>query len=389
MKFLYLNVASWVVVLAGVSPTLAFDLKMSDAVITEQGSRTRFELPLSAAVEFATTVVSNPERIIINLPDLACGNASGSRAAGQGLISAYGCEIDATGSAQIILQTSKPTTLGLSAVTPGGEGVLPHLILDLIARSDEPTSDTFTTGSTAPAPTPAPVPKKNVIVIDPGHGGIDPGAISPTGAREKDLVLTYAKHLRQVLETTGHYEVLLTRSTDHFVKLDERVTFARNHHAELFIAIHADMLKDRDVRGTTVYTVSDKASDFEAEALAQKENGADAIAGFKLPKQKQNVASALMNLAARESKSEAMSFAQKTVAAVRSITELSTNPLRSAAFVVLKAPDIPSVLVELGYLSNTDDQNLLSSVEWRGEMAEAMAKAIDIHFRRETASAAP
>lgn len=245
----------------------------------------------------------------------------------------------------------------------------------------------ITTAAISPAA--SPVLKKHIIVIDPGHGGIDPGGMSRGGTREKDVVLAYAKALRQALESSGHYEVLLTRTSDRFVKLDARVNYARDHHAELFIAVHADMLEDHSVRGTTVYTVSDEASDFEAEALAQKENGADKIAGFALTKQKQNVASALMNLTARESKSEALLFAQKTIQAVVNITELPSKPLRSAAFVVLKTPDIPSVLVELGYLSNTTDETLLTSVQWRQQMSDAMSKAVDNYFVRATASAAP
>ena len=249
---------------------------------------------------------------------------------------------------------------------------------EAFSPAEQAVDEALTTGSITPA-TALPI-KKHVIVIDPGHGGNDPGAMAQSGTKEKDVVLAFAKALRQTLQATGHYEVLLTRDSDNYVKLDDRVKYARVHSAELFIAVHADKLDDHGVRGTTVYTVSDKASDFEAEALAQKENGADNIGGMNLSKQKQNVANALMSLAAKESKSEALRFAQKTVQAIEPVTELPSNPLRSAAFVVLKAPDIPSVLVELGYLSNTLDESLLASANWRTEMAAAMAKAVDSHF---------
>ena len=250
-------------------------------------------------------------------------------------------------------------------------------------------SDTIATGALTPAP---PMPlfdpaQKHVIVIDPGHGGIDPGAVSHDGTKEKDVVLAYAKTLKQYLEGSGRYEVLLTRSNDRFIKLDDRVKYAREHKAELFIAVHADMLDDHAVRGTTVYTVSDQASDFEADALAKKENGSDQIAGLNLSKQKQNVANALVALAQRESQSEALLFAQKTVHEITPLTELPSNPLRSAAFVVLKAPDVPSVLVELGYLSNIDDEALLNSAKWRKDMAEAMSKAVDSYFTTASANA--
>ena len=248
--------------------------------------------------------------------------------------------------------------------------------------------EALTTGSITPAT--APLSIKHVIVIDPGHGGNDPGATAQSGTKEKDVVLAFAYALRQTLLASGRYEVLLTRESDKYVRLDDRVKYARVHGAELFIAVHADVLDDKGVRGTTVYTVSDKASDVEAEALAQKENSVDNIGGMNLSKQKQNVASALMSLAAKESKSEALGFAQKTVQAIEPVTELPSNPLRSAAFFVLKAPDIPSVLIELGYLSNTSDESLLASAKWRTEMAVAMAKAVDSHFgNTTTASAAP
>ncbi|MEO9167551.1 MAG: N-acetylmuramoyl-L-alanine amidase [Aestuariivirga sp.] len=249
--------------------------------------------------------------------------------------------------------------------------------------------DTLNTYALSPAP---PMPlldpsPKHVVVIDPGHGGIDPGAVSRDGTKEKDVVLAYAKTLKLYLEGSGKYEVLLTRSTDKFIKLDDRVAYAREHKAELFIAVHADMLDNRTVRGTTVYTVSDKASDFEADALAKKENGADKIAGLNLSKQKQDVANALVTLAQRESQSEALLFAQKTVHEVTPFTELSGSPLRSAAFVVLKAPDVPSVLVELGYLSNTADETRLKSAQWRKDMAGAMSKAVDGYFNTASANA--
>jgi len=249
--------------------------------------------------------------------------------------------------------------------------------------------DTITTSALRPAP---PMPlfdpsQKHVIVIDPGHGGIDPGAVSHDGTKEKEVVLAYAKALKQSLEGSGRYEVLLTRGNDKFIKLDDRVKYARDHKAELFIAVHADMLDNHTVRGTTVYTVSDQASDFEADALAKKENGADQIAGLNLSKQKQDVANALMTLAQREAKSEALLFAQKTVHEISPLTQLSGNPLRSAAFVVLKAPDVPSVLVELGYLSNIDDEGRLNSAKWRKDMAEAMSKAVDSYFATASANA--
>jgi N-acetylmuramoyl-L-alanine amidase len=235
------------------------------------------------------------------------------------------------------------------------------------------------TGSITPASSP-PTAHKTVIALDPGHGGMDPGASSHDGLREKEVVLAFARALKEALLATGHYDVVMTRDDDHFLKLEDRVKFARDQKSDLFIAIHADTLDDASVRGTTLYTVSDKASDAVAEALAQKENRSDIIAGMDLGKQKENVANALINLAQRESKSQATLFARKAVGEIKAVTELTSQPIRSAAFVVLKAPDIPCVLMELGYLSNKSDRAMLASANWRKGMAQAMARAIDSYF---------
>ena len=256
-------------------------------------------------------------------------------------------------------------------------------------------ADDMATGSVELAPAPPMAPpvhtptKKHVIVLDPGHGGMDPGAISSGGTKEKDVVLAFANTLREALETNGRYEVLLTRSADSFVKLDDRVKFARDHDAELFIALHADTLEEPDTRGSTLYTISDKASDAEAERLAQKENGVDKVVGLNISSQKPDVANALMNLAQRESRSEALLFAQKALHEVKPLGQLTRNPLRSASFVVLKAPDVPSILFELGYLSNDADEALLTSNKWRKDMSEAMTKAVDSYFNTASARAAP
>jgi len=265
------------------------------------------------------------------------------------------------------------------------------MMVDLIETSQEGYADTLArdNGDAPPVETAAVTPAgsglgdvvhKMIIVLDPGHGGQDPGASSRNDTQEKDVVLAYAFALRQSLLDTGHYEVAMTRDGDKFVRLEERVKLARDKKADLFIAIHADTLDDPDVRGTTVYTVSEKGSDAEADALAQKENRADVIAGMDLGKQTDQVANVLINLAQRESKNQAMFFAKKAIKEIKPITEMTSKPIRSAAFVVLKAPDVPSVLVELGYLSNKKDEALLTSPEWLHKMATAMTKSIEAYY---------
>ena len=231
-----------------------------------------------------------------------------------------------------------------------------------------------------------------LVVIDAGHGGIDPGAISRNGTKEKDVVLAFAKSLQKALQARGDVEAVLTRDKDAFLSLQQRVDIARNRQADLMIAIHADTLRDSSVHGTTFYLVSDQASDAEAEALAHKENEADAIAGIALDTQNANVADVLVNLAQRESKNHATMFAETAISRLASTTKFTGKPLRAAGFVVLKAPDVPSVLVELGYLSNADDEKKMKDMKWRDQLAGALADSIRSHFERvstRTAQAKP
>jgi len=218
-----------------------------------------------------------------------------------------------------------------------------------------------------------------IIVIDPGHGGIDNGTRAASGETEKTIVLEFSLALRDKLEKTGKYRVAMTRSDDTFVALADRVAFARARQAALFISIHADALvrREGDAQGATVYTLSERASDARAARLAENENQADAIAGLDLSSEPKEIADILIDLARRETKTFSLQFAQALVAQLKTTARLHQHPLKSAAFVVLKAPDVPSVLVELGFVSNKSDLKSLVSAEWRERSADAMAQAVD------------
>lgn len=233
---------------------------------------------------------------------------------------------------------------------------------------------------------PSTPPIRPTIVIDPGHGGIDPGAISRKGTSEKDVVLAFAKALQQELEKSERYRVIMTRSGDIFLSLRDRVRVARSNGADLFVVIHADSLSGANARGATVYTVSEKASDAEAEALAQKENRADLIAGVDLAAENEEITGILIDLAQRETKNYSVSFAKTLVKELKPVARLNSRPVRSAGFRVLKAPDVPSVLLELGYLSNRGDETLLLSPKWRGKVAGAVTAAIERYFVTRLAS---
>jgi N-acetylmuramoyl-L-alanine amidase len=237
------------------------------------------------------------------------------------------------------------------------------------------------TGKQKPHRPPAPprLPPR-VIVLDPGHGGIDPGAISPRGVYEKNITLGTARELARQLEATGRYHAVLTRSRDMFVPLRERVARARRSHAELLLSIHADALPDRDLRGLSVYTLSDRASDRETAALAERENRDDFIAGLKLSRQPREIGTILLDLARRQTNNRSLTFAGAVVGELGRTVPLLDKPHRAAGFVVLTAPDIPSALVELGCLSNRDEERLLPQPAYQQRLARALLRAIEDYF---------
>jgi len=239
-----------------------------------------------------------------------------------------------------------------------------------------------------PAPRPQPQPQANsadprpLVVLDPGHGGIDTGTVASTGQMEKDIVLDFAKRLRARIEQSGKFRVLMTRSDDTYIPLDDRVRIARSAGAALFVSIHADSLphKEGDAQGATIYTLSGKASDAQAAELADKENGADVIAGINLKSEPNDVAGILIDLAQRETKTFSMQFAHDVVGDMKGVARLHKGPIKSAGFRVLRSPDVPSVLVELGYVSNREDLRSLMSDTWRNRTADSIAKAIDTYL---------
>jgi N-acetylmuramoyl-L-alanine amidase len=218
---------------------------------------------------------------------------------------------------------------------------------------------------------------KPLIIIDAGHGGQDPGAIGLHGTREKDVTLNYARQLREALLRTGRYRVALTREDDRFIMLQDRVGIARKLKGDIFLSFHADSNPRAEARGLSIYTLSENASDDEAAALAEHENKADIIPGIDLSKTDADVASILIDLTQRETMNKSANFADAVVDSLHGkITKLQKTH-RFAGFRVLKAPDIPSTLVELGFLSNETDERLLLSPEYRDLVITSIVKGID------------
>ncbi len=221
---------------------------------------------------------------------------------------------------------------------------------------------------------------RKIIVIDAGHGGHDPGAVGYSGVYEKNITLAMAKELKRQLDRKGKYKVYLTRSTDVFIPLRKRVAIARKHKADLFVSVHADSALNRKATGLSVYTLSETASDKEAAALAERENKADVISGLNLVEQSKEVSDVLISLAQRETRNRSSEFAKCLVDEMRKSVKLISDTHRFAGFAVLKAPDVPSVLLEMGYLSNKNEERFLRQESYRRKLATSAANAIDRYF---------
>jgi N-acetylmuramoyl-L-alanine amidase len=386
---------------AGIAPAFAQNTPAQrtialDARLVGDANRTRLIIDLNRAVEMRVYTIANPNRVIVDLPDLSFDLPVGAGKQGRGLVNAYRYGLFAPGKGRVVIDLREPANVDKAFLLAAVDDQPARLVIDLV-RTD---AATFQKNAIAPerAPTKtANVPQKQnpvtdtrpLIVIDPGHGGPDTGAVAKTGDEEKEVVLEVAKKLRDRLAKTGRYRVVMTRNDDTFVPLEERVAIARTNAAALFISIHADSLSrgGGEVSGATIYTVSDRASDAEAQRLADKENRADLLAGYNLAKEPDDVANILFDLAHRETKNFSALFARTLAGSLKNAARLHRSPLRSAGFVVLKSPDVPSVLLELGYLSSPEDLKQMTSEAWRDKVTVSMMEAIDQFFANRTANA--
>jgi N-acetylmuramoyl-L-alanine amidase len=232
----------------------------------------------------------------------------------------------------------------------------------------------------APPPAAAAAPPLPMVVIDPGHGGKDPGAVGISGTYEKEVALATAALLQAQLLRTGRYRVALTRTQDVFVPLDARVERAQAHGAALFVSMHADAIADHEVRGASVYTLATAASDAQTAALARRENSADRFGAAVFRDQPPEVAAILASLVRQETRAGSAAMAHRVVGALHADVGLLPNPSRHAAFVVLQAADIPSVLVEMGFMSNPEDEAALRRPDHRARVAAAMRRAVEAYF---------
>jgi N-acetylmuramoyl-L-alanine amidase len=377
---------------SGVAASATEDFPVaSDVRLGGDDTQTRLIVDLNRKIEVRTFTLANPYRIVMDMPQVTFQFPPKAGEAGRGLIKAFRFGLVMQGGSRVVIDLARPAQVDMAFVLDPIHDQPARLVLHLTATDRESfmRSLALETGAPqrskpeAPAETKTNGDSRPLIVIDPGHGGIDNGTRAASGEMEKTIVLEFSLLLRDKLEKTGKYRVLMTRADDTFVALGDRVHFARTRQAALFISVHADALRRRegDAQGATVYTLSERASDARAARLAEAENKADVIAGLDLSAEEKDVAGILFDLARRETKTFSVQFAQNLVGALKNAARLHQHPLKSASFVVLKAPDVPSVLVELGYVSNKGDLKSLISGEWRERAADSMVQAVDAFFR--------
>lgn len=389
-------------------PAHAETAAATGASLTGNDTRTTFRLDLSAGVMAEIYTLANPYRVIVDLPDVAFRLPDGTGQQGTGLVRAFRYGLFAEKKARIVLDTTGPVRIEQAGMTaePDGRGIV--FTFDMVTTA--PESFGMGTGaeraaSEAAAASAPPADARGertkskhagrpVIMIDPGHGGIDGGAVSATNVLEKNVVLAVGKELARQLNASGRYDVRLTRQSDIFISLDQRLKLSLQHDVDLFVSLHADSLAEGNgasaIRGATVYTLSERASDEHARRMAEKENASDAIAGLSVATGQgdDEVKSILFDLMKRETANFSTDFSNVLIRTLKKTNVLSRVPQRAAAFKVLKQTHAPSVLIELGYLSHPEDEKLLNAPSWHRQTATSIAQAIETYFAKRTAGSA-
>jgi N-acetylmuramoyl-L-alanine amidase len=381
-----------------------------DARLAGDAKRTRFVLDLDSRIQLRAFTLADPYRVVIDIPQTDFRLPAGVGATGRGLVKAFRYGMVMPGGSRIVFDLTGPAKITNAQVLEAANGQPARLVLELeeidrtsfvqsLAASGRPDlrpaiAENAVTAAdaklaalpaeaTAPATVLLPPDPRPLVVIDPGHGGADNGT-QAGGESEKNLVLGFGLALRDRIEKGGKYRVVMTRTDDTFIPLDERVRIARNQSAALLVSIHADALPkgEGDAQGATIYILSDRASDAQAERLAETENKSDAIGGVNLTNEPTDVADILIDLVQRETRTFSNRFARVLMGEMKSTVRMYKHPLKSAGFKVLKAPDVPSVLVELGYVSNKSDLEHLVSESWRSRAVGSMAQAIEVFLAK-------
>lgn len=395
--FLLATVAAMIAgLIPGALPASADSLPVvSNLRVGNHPDKVRIVLDMDRRVDFSIFLLPDPYRVVLDVPEVAFRLPETATNRSVGPVAGWRYGQFRAGTSRVVIDANSPVRVKSAFVLPPSGAQQHRLVIDLEAT----TRDAFLLDSdasirrhvalsaprvTPPPAAPAPLPKSDdrlTIVIDAGHGGVDPGAIGHDGTYEKDVVLAAARTLKDALEATGRYKAVLTRTDDSFIRLRERIAIARRVDADLFLSLHADSIEDGSLRGLSVYTLSETASDKEAAALAASENKADIVAGIDFSHQEPEVTNILIDLAQRRTMNYSARLAGYVVHEMERETKLLGRPHRFAGFAVLKAPDVPSVLLELGFMSNREDNKRLQDPNYRRKVAAGLTRAIDRYFQ--------
>lgn len=420
----FFAILSFTLLLAFLWKSEALALSVDGIRIGAHPDRTRLVLELSDKADFRVFLLPAPYRMVIDLPQAQWRAGTLPRAAGISGLRQGRLE---DGLSRLVLDLDRPVSVRAAFFLPRSGAAPDRLVVDfspvpetvfqnerekvygtlarLATLAPRPPAPPVTQALLAPAaglmaappipsrkperfgaqipPRPSSPAEKPMIVIDPGHGGVDPGAIGANGVLEKNVTLAIARELHDQLLRTGRYRVKLTRDSDVYLRLPARVAFARKHGADLFISIHADSTDSANVRGASIYTLSEKASDAQTAKLAERENRADLIAGVDLSGEDADVANILVDLAMRETMNQSKFLANTIVLKMNEDgLKVLENPHRFAGFAVLKAPDIPSILVESGFMSSPKEAQMLARAPWRQKIARSLVSGIDAYFSK-------
>lgn len=368
---------------------------VNDVRVSATPDRARLVIDLTETTEFALVSLDGPNRLAIDVRAKSVAVPGQGKPSGEGLVTGYTVEQAAPDRVRTVLTLASPAQVQQAYVLDPFEDQPARLVVDVITASPDEfaanvAADLALSSGVAPAasaatPTPAggsnlPIATKPLVVIDPGHGGIDSGAETNQGVKEKNIVLAFALKLQELLVASGRFDVALTREDDTYLKLEERVALARRNKADLFISIHADTFQQPEIRGASVYTRDENATDVLDKILAENENKADVIAGFSMPTMPAQVVDILVDLMRRETRVLSYTAARDIIHQMEPSVQLRRFPVRKADFFVLQAPDVPSILIELGFLSNATDMANLLQVDWRDRTADAVARGISAYF---------
>lgn len=374
---------------AAAEPLIASALRL-----TASERHFKLELDLDRAPPFTYHYVDGPPRLIVDMPRTVFTLPKDS-VKGQGLVTSLRYGTMGEGQARMVMGLEKPAKLSRSEAIEGEAGAKLILEGDLVPSDEysrlvagQDWSSILAAGKSEQAIEPVNGPETPFLVaVDAGHGGIDTGATSTDGKTlEKDITLAFARKLAASLNAVPGIKAFLTRDSDRFLSLSERVEIARRKKANMFISFHADKLKQDDIRGATVYTISDRASDSLSASVAERENFSDELAGIETVEEPAEVADILLDLTRRETQAFSVTLAQSVIRSFDGQIDLINNPHRSAGFRVLRAPEVPSILLELGFLSNRRDEELLKDDAWRDKIARLLTEAIQKYRQPETAN---